>query len=89
MENFDEQFLREMGIKPITSPKRKRRGATQPPPPDVISQADVIEVDILRRRARAKTREWNQARRRILERLLRGAEVEPGAWTVDLDVRIR
>jgi len=59
-------------------PKKTRR----------VTQADLAEERILRKKAILWSRLWRLKRREIRECLLRGAEVEDGPLTAVLDVRI-
>jgi len=53
-----------------------------------VTQVDLAEERILRKKAILWNRLWKMKRREITECLLRGAEVEEGPLTAALDVRI-
>ena len=59
-------------------PKKTRR----------VTQADLAEERILKKKAILWARLWRAKRREITECLLGGAEVEEGPLTVVLDVKI-
>jgi hypothetical protein len=53
-----------------------------------VTQADLAEERILKKRAILWSRLWEEKKRQIRECLLQGGEVEEGPLTAELDVRI-
>jgi hypothetical protein len=54
-----------------------------------VTQADLAEERILRKRAVLWSRLWEQKKREIRECLLQGGEIEEGPLTAEIDVRVR
>lgn len=65
---------------------------SQPPrhmPPRSVTQEELLEVRILARKAQDAVQRWKKCNDSIRDRIVAGAAVEPGPFSVELQVRIK
>lgn len=67
----------------IEFPRRKQAESIE-----TIMQAELMEVEVLRRKMLLYRAMWEKKKKTIIQRMLDGAQVEPGIFHANLDVRV-